>query len=105
MKKRRSKHYIEIFPAALLPQRKTWQTIDDSLPAGTWIVFLPKNKKRIHQVFLDLSRILEEKGRRVILWSPDTKADAANCSEQLCGCTWQRYRMVKDNKNAMTIEL
>ena len=68
MRKRSSKHYIEILPAALLPKRRAWQPLADSLPEGAWLLVLPTHNNEINQVILGLAEALKEKGKRVILF-------------------------------------
>ena len=82
MKKRRSKHYIEIFPAALLPRRKAWQTVGESLPEGSWLLVLPKNENATNQVILDLARALQEQGRKVICILP-SDANSGKLRDQI----------------------
>ena len=67
MKKRRSKHYIEVLPAALLPHRKAWQTVGESLPEGSWLLVLPTHNDEVNQVMLALAKALKEKGKRVVI--------------------------------------
>jgi hypothetical protein len=67
MKMRTSKHYVEIFPAALLSQRRVWQTLSDNLPEGAWLLILRKEKNEVGQVIIDLAKALEQQGKRVIL--------------------------------------
>ena len=67
MKLRTSKHYVEIFPAALLSQRRVWQTLSDNLLKGAWLLILPKEKNEIGQVVIDLAKALEQQSKRLIL--------------------------------------
>jgi hypothetical protein len=88
MKKRSSKHYIDILPAALLPQRMAWQTVADGLPEGVWLLVLPKNNDETYQVFHNLARNLEKRGKGVAVlceWIDGSGADWGNTGGEKMG--------------------
>jgi len=62
MKKRVYKHYIEIMPAALLPQRSAWREVAQSLPRGAYLLVANEEQSHFMQ---KLARFLSQQGRVV----------------------------------------
>lgn len=76
MKTEPYKHYIEIFPAALLSQRWTWEKMTYGLPARACLLITnPKDKAQTK--FMDkLTQLFRQKGRSVIVWKVEPQSIA-----------------------------
>jgi hypothetical protein len=71
MKRETRKHYIEILPAACLPQRDAWRKMARSLPAGGCLLVANPNDKGQTRVMRALAESFRRKGRRVVVWFLD----------------------------------
>ena len=71
MKRETPKHYIEILPAACLPQRDTWQKLARSLPVGACLLVANRNDKGQSRLMRALAGDFRRKGRRVVVWYLD----------------------------------
>lgn len=75
MKTESYKHYIEIFPAALLSQRQAWKTIAQALPAGACLLVTNPNNKEQTKLMQTVTQSFRQQGKQVFFWT----------MEEICG--------------------
>jgi len=78
MKRETRKHYIEILPAACLPQRDAWQKMARSLPAGACLLVANPDDKMQTRLMQALAEAFRRKGRRVVLWYLENSEDRSS---------------------------
>ncbi len=64
-RKQPKKHYIEIIPAALLPQQNSWAEMAQALPPGAYLLIANEELSYFMQ---KLARLLSQQGRVVKVW-------------------------------------
>jgi|GEM_PF-4144692 len=65
----KSKHYLEIMPAACLLQRHRWRQAAQSLPRGGCLLVTNPRLPDQAALFQTLKRCFQARGRTVLLWS------------------------------------
>ena len=69
MKRNKSKHYLEIMPAACLSQRKRWRQAAQALPVGGCLLVTNPHTPGQAKLFQALILCFRQKGRPVIVWN------------------------------------
>jgi hypothetical protein len=62
---------LALVPGSLLPFKKEWQQLADSLPEGSTLIVLPAAKGAARTTLLKVSQSLKSNGRRVITLALD----------------------------------
>jgi len=91
---RPTKKYIEIFPAALLPQRAAWQGVARSLPAGACLLVTNPENQQQTQFMLELARSFRVKGWQVTIWTARQKG--VQSGEKSILPTWPGLRGLRN---------
>ncbi|MSP12191.1 MAG: hypothetical protein EXR62_04445 [Chloroflexi bacterium] len=73
MKRQRTIHPIEIFPAAYFWRQGAWQEVAQALPRDAWLLVLPGDNGKLRQMTLTLAGRLRERGKRVMVWTVGEK--------------------------------
>jgi hypothetical protein len=71
MKQTAYKHYIEILPAAMLPQRRAWQNVAQSLPTGAYLLIANPKHQTQAKIMYKLTRLFRQKGKLVVIWAAE----------------------------------
>lgn len=66
---------IEIFPASLFPLKEVWKAISHKLPAGSFLLVMPKNNTQLKRKILHLAQAFHQSGRRVEILDQETALD------------------------------
>jgi hypothetical protein len=56
---------IALVPASLLPYREEWQRIANELPAGSFLLCVPRKEGKQHTAMVRVARLLKDKGLTV----------------------------------------
>jgi len=68
-----SKQAIQIFPAALLSQRKIWESALPLLPAHTCLLVTDTKTQKQTQIMRRIAQSFRDDGWQVLIWMPPTK--------------------------------
>jgi len=67
---RPTRKFIEIFPAALLSQRETWEGATHLLPTNTCLLVTDTKTKKQTEIMRLVARSFRNAGWQVLIWMP-----------------------------------
>lgn len=64
------KKVIQLFPAAMLSQRKTWQNAIPLLPTKTCLLVTDAKSQKQTQLMRNVAQTFRDQGWQVLIWMP-----------------------------------